>query len=170
MVAKVCSDAIEELDDGPRQQIFAAILSQLTPQLIAIALHRFDINLRTSVLFGHVGVGGVGLAVDLLSRALCAVDEGVVTPLDPALDARADRAFRRPGGARRRSSLRVGVPHRPLTSPNCWDRRSATPQSSTAPRITPLSSKACAPARHSPAYVPADSEIQSTDAQACHAL
>lgn len=74
MVAKVYSDAIEELDDGPRQavaavggtrrqQIFAAVLPQLAPQLIATALHRFDINLRTSVLLGYVGVGGVGLAI-----------------------------------------------------------------------------------------------------------
>lgn len=74
MVAKLYADAIEELDDGPResvesagasrgQQILAAIPQKLMPQLIATALHRFDINLRTSVLLGYVGVGGIGLAI-----------------------------------------------------------------------------------------------------------
>lgn len=74
MVAKLYADAIEELDDGPReaiesaggtrrQQILAAIPQKLLPQIIATALHRFDINLRTSVLLGYVGVGGIGLAI-----------------------------------------------------------------------------------------------------------
>ncbi|MGD7002895.1 phosphonate ABC transporter, permease protein PhnE [Corynebacterium halotolerans] len=74
MVAKLYADAIEELDDGPResiesaggsrtQQITAAIPQKLLPQIIATALHRFDINLRTSVLLGYVGVGGIGLAI-----------------------------------------------------------------------------------------------------------
>lgn len=74
MVGKLYADAIEELDDGPReslesaggtraQQIWAATLPQLLPQIIATALHRFDINLRTSVLLGYVGVGGIGMAI-----------------------------------------------------------------------------------------------------------
>jgi len=40
------------------------------PQLIATALHRFDINLRTSVLLGYVGVGGIGLAISDSLRVL----------------------------------------------------------------------------------------------------
>lgn len=74
MVAKLYADAIEELDDGAResiesaggtrsQQILTSIPQVLMPQLIATALHRFDINLRTSVLLGYVGVGGIGLAI-----------------------------------------------------------------------------------------------------------
>lgn len=74
MVGKLYADAIEELDDGPReaieslggnrsQQIWAAIPQALMPQIIATALHRFDINLRTSVLLGYVGVGGIGMAI-----------------------------------------------------------------------------------------------------------
>lgn len=74
MVGKLYADAIEELDDGPResiesaggsrgQQIFSAIPQVLLPQIVATALHRFDINLRTSVLLGYVGVGGIGLAI-----------------------------------------------------------------------------------------------------------
>ncbi|AGS33685.1 hypothetical protein B841_01010 [Corynebacterium maris DSM 45190] len=81
MVAKLYADAIEELDDGPResmasagagrrQQIVSAIPQVLLPQLIATALHRFDINLRTSVLLGYVGVGGIGLATAEALRTL----------------------------------------------------------------------------------------------------
>lgn len=81
MIAKLYADAIEELDDGPResveaagatrrQQIVAAIPQRLMPQMIATALHRFDINLRTSVLLGYVGVGGIGLAISESLRVL----------------------------------------------------------------------------------------------------
>lgn len=81
MVGKLYADAIEELDDGPRtaiesagtrrsQQLWAAIPQKLMPQLIATALHRFDINLRTSVLLGYVGVGGLGLAIADALRVL----------------------------------------------------------------------------------------------------
>lgn len=81
MVAKLYSDAIEELDDGPReaveaaggtrrQQIVASIPQVLLPQIVATALHRFDINLRTSVLLGYVGVGGIGLAISDALRVL----------------------------------------------------------------------------------------------------
>lgn len=81
MIAKLYADAIEELDDGPReciqaagatrrQQITAAIPQRLMPQIIATALHRFDINLRTSVLLGYVGVGGIGLAISDALRVL----------------------------------------------------------------------------------------------------
>ncbi|MCS5480160.1 phosphonate ABC transporter, permease protein PhnE [Corynebacterium sp. YIM 101645] len=81
MVAKLYADAIEELDDGPRQsiesagttrrqQIASAIPQVLMPQVIATALHRFDINLRTSVLLGYVGVGGIGLAISESLRVL----------------------------------------------------------------------------------------------------
>lgn len=81
MVAKLYADAIEDLDASPRiavasvgatrrQQIWAAIPSALLPQVIATALHRFDINLRTSVLLGYVGVGGIGLAIADALRSL----------------------------------------------------------------------------------------------------
>lgn len=81
LVGKLYADAIDELDDGPResvaavgatrrQQILAAIPSALAPQIIATALHRFDINLRNSVLLGYVGVGGIGLAISDALRTL----------------------------------------------------------------------------------------------------
>lgn len=74
MMGKLYSDAIEELDRGPvealraggasrTQQVMSGILPALMPQIVATALHRFDINLRASVLLGFVGVGGLGLAL-----------------------------------------------------------------------------------------------------------
>ncbi|NLT28895.1 MAG: phosphonate ABC transporter, permease protein PhnE [Propionibacterium sp.] len=81
MVAKLYADAIESLDNGPQEAIRAAggtrwqritsgIMPQLMPQLIATALHRFDINLRTSVILGYVGVGGIGKAISESLRSL----------------------------------------------------------------------------------------------------
>lgn len=81
MVGKLYADAIEELDDSPRQaveavggtrgqQIWTAIPQALMPQIVATALHRFDINLRTSVLLGYVGVGGIGLEIADALRSL----------------------------------------------------------------------------------------------------
>lgn len=72
MIGKLYADAIEQLDGGPAEAVRAAgggrlqwiastVIPQVMPQLIATALHRFDINLRTSVLLGYVGVGGIGL-------------------------------------------------------------------------------------------------------------
>ncbi|MGO1768844.1 MAG: phosphonate ABC transporter, permease protein PhnE [Microbacterium sp.] len=74
MIGKLYADAIEELDRGPMealraagasrwQQIMSGVLPALMPQIVATALHRFDINLRTSVILGYVGVGGIGLAM-----------------------------------------------------------------------------------------------------------
>lgn len=81
MIGKLYADAIEELDDSPReamqalgagrrQQIWGAIPRALLPQVIATGLHRFDINLRTSVLLGYVGVGGIGLGIADALRVL----------------------------------------------------------------------------------------------------
>ncbi|MGJ3507457.1 phosphonate ABC transporter, permease protein PhnE [Enemella sp. A6] len=81
MIAKLYADAIESLDNGPQEAIRAAggtrwqritsgIMPQLMPQLIATALHRFDINLRTSVILGYVGVGGIGKGISESLRSL----------------------------------------------------------------------------------------------------
>ncbi|MDO5513017.1 phosphonate ABC transporter, permease protein PhnE [Corynebacterium sp.] len=78
MVGKLYADAIEDADDGPReavetngagriQQIFGATIPTVMPAIVATGLHRFDINLRNSVILGWVGVGGIGME---LSTAL----------------------------------------------------------------------------------------------------
>jgi len=71
MVGKLYADAIEQLPDGPVtalraagatrvQQISGAVLPGALPAFVAVGLHRFDINLRVSVILGFVGVAGIG--------------------------------------------------------------------------------------------------------------
>jgi len=81
MVGKLYADAVEQIDEGPRtavratgagrvQELVAGVLPQVTPALVATALHRFDINLRISVVLGFVGVGGVGFEIAAALRRL----------------------------------------------------------------------------------------------------
>ncbi|MDQ3989721.1 MAG: phosphonate ABC transporter, permease protein PhnE [Actinomycetota bacterium] len=81
MVGKLYADAIEQIDEGPRtavratgagrlQELVSGVLPQVMPSFIATALHRFDINLRVSVLLGFVGVGGIGFEIASALRRL----------------------------------------------------------------------------------------------------
>ncbi|MFI7000291.1 phosphonate ABC transporter, permease protein PhnE [Nocardia sp. NPDC050175] len=81
MVGKMYADAIEDTAAGPRdalraagatwsQQITGGVVPQAMPAFIATALHRFDINLRASVLLGYVGVGGIGMELSLAMKTL----------------------------------------------------------------------------------------------------
>lgn len=74
MMAKLYADAIEDIDPGPvealrasgagrLQQIVGGVIPQLKPQLIATAMHAFDVNLRGSVILGFVGVTGIGMFI-----------------------------------------------------------------------------------------------------------
>jgi phosphonate transport system permease protein len=76
MISKLFADAIEQIDEGPRQAIRAAggskaqqfwsgVVPQVLPSWIATTLHRFDINLRGSAILGYAGVGGLGYAMSL---------------------------------------------------------------------------------------------------------
>lgn len=71
MISKLMADAIEQIDEGPRiairatggskgQEFWAGVFPQVLPSWIATTLHRFDINLRGSVILGYAGVGGLG--------------------------------------------------------------------------------------------------------------
>lgn len=156
MIGKLYADAIEELDRGPvdaaeaagatrRQVVFATVLPALLPQLIATALHRFDINLRTSVLLGYVGVGGIGLAIAdalrtlnyqrgmalaLVVLALCIATELLSGAVRRALmrktgDAPVRQGWirgRRGGGSHAPSARRVGSTTVELTPPWTVDR------------------------------------------------
>ncbi|MGH2382107.1 MAG: phosphonate ABC transporter, permease protein PhnE, partial [Candidatus Limnocylindria bacterium] len=72
MVAKLYAEAIEQIDHGPvealravgasrGQQLASGVLPQVLPALVAVGLHRFDINLRVSAILGYVGVAGIGM-------------------------------------------------------------------------------------------------------------
>ncbi|MDA2806911.1 phosphonate ABC transporter, permease protein PhnE [Nocardiopsis suaedae] len=82
MVGKLYADAVEQIDEGPRaalraagasrlQELVGGVLPQVLPSFIATALHRFDVNLRISVILGFVGVAGIGQEI---SHALGRLD------------------------------------------------------------------------------------------------
>lgn len=81
MVAKLFADAIENVDETPReavvstgatkwQAIVTSLLPQVMPSFIAVALYRLDINLRSSTVLGFVGAGGIGFLLQSKLRAL----------------------------------------------------------------------------------------------------
>jgi phosphonate transport system permease protein len=81
MIGKLFADAIEEIDEGPRdavlstgstqmQALSTSVLPQVMPSFISTSLYRMDINVRTSVILGIVGAGGIGFELQAALRAL----------------------------------------------------------------------------------------------------
>ncbi|WP_052852632.1 phosphonate ABC transporter, permease protein PhnE [Streptomyces avicenniae] len=81
MLGKVFAEAIEDSDPGPReaaratgagrlQELAAGVLPQVVPAWISLFVYRIDINLRTSVVLGFVGAGGIGFALQDALRGL----------------------------------------------------------------------------------------------------
>ncbi|MEU6611662.1 phosphonate ABC transporter, permease protein PhnE [Streptomyces shenzhenensis] len=140
MVGKLYADAVEEIDEGPRdalraagagrlQQIVGAVLPQVLPSLVATALHRLDINLRVSVVLGFVGVGGLGHA---LSNAISRLDyqEAMALALVVLLLCFAAEAV---SGAIRRALLReVTARSRPREPRRLRVRRGGAPKATGA--------------------------------------
>jgi phosphonate transport system permease protein len=71
MLGRLFAEVIEDMDMGPvealtltgagRLQVFAnAVVPGVMPSLLGIALYRFDENLRSSLVLGFVGAGGIG--------------------------------------------------------------------------------------------------------------
>jgi phosphonate transport system permease protein len=71
-LSKLFSEAIESVDEGPTEAIYAAggnrlqaiaygIVPQIVPPFIAFAIYHWDINVRISTIIGFVGGGGIGL-------------------------------------------------------------------------------------------------------------
>lgn len=70
-LAKLIADSVEEVNPSPReavtatgatrfQELFTAVLPQVTPALIGQLLYTYDINIRSSTILGIVGGGGIG--------------------------------------------------------------------------------------------------------------
>jgi phosphonate transport system permease protein len=70
-LAKLYSEAIENIDPGPIEAITAtgadrlqtiiyAVIPQMIPPFIAFTIYRWDINVRMSTVIGLVGGGGIG--------------------------------------------------------------------------------------------------------------
>lgn len=81
MLGKLFADAIEQVDSGPREavrstgvgytrEMINAVLPQVIPSWTANFVYRIDINLRTSVVLGFVGAGGIGFALQDALRGL----------------------------------------------------------------------------------------------------
>lgn len=81
MLGKLFADAIEETDPGPREAVRATgvgrvrellngVVPQVVPSWISAFVYRVDINLRTSVVLGFVGAGGIGFALQDSLRSL----------------------------------------------------------------------------------------------------
>jgi phosphonate transport system permease protein len=71
MLGRLFAETIEDMDMGPvealtltgagRLQVFThAVVPGVLPSLLGIALYRFDENLRSSLVLGFVGAGGIG--------------------------------------------------------------------------------------------------------------
>jgi phosphonate transport system permease protein len=71
MLGRLFAEVIEDMDMGPvealtltgasRLQVFThAVVPGVLPSLLGIALYRFDENLRSSLVLGFVGAGGIG--------------------------------------------------------------------------------------------------------------
>jgi phosphonate transport system permease protein len=76
MLGRLLAEVIEDMDMGPmealsstgagRLQVFAhAVVPTVLPSLLGIALYRLDENIRSSLVLGFVGAGGIGF--ELLS-------------------------------------------------------------------------------------------------------
>ncbi|WP_222844514.1 phosphonate ABC transporter, permease protein PhnE [Saccharomonospora sp. CUA-673] len=81
MLGKLFADAIEEIDEGPREAVrstgagrlrvlISGVVPQVVPSWIGTFIHRVDINLRMSVVLGFVGAGGIGFALQSSLRSL----------------------------------------------------------------------------------------------------
>lgn len=76
-LSKLISEAIEAVDHGPLESAKASgatnvqmirwtVLPQVMPEVIAIWLYRFEVNIRASAILGVLGAGGIGSLLNLL--------------------------------------------------------------------------------------------------------
>ncbi|MBB3049903.1 phosphonate transport system permease protein [Prauserella isguenensis] len=75
VMGKLWAEAMEESDLGTRdalrvagatrtQQAVHAVLPTTLPQLVGLLLYRFDVNVRSSLVLGLVGAGGIGFLIN----------------------------------------------------------------------------------------------------------
>lgn len=75
VMGKLWSESIEEIDRGPvealevagarRSQLVAnAVVPAVAPQFVGLLLYRFDVNVRSSLVLGLVGAGGIGFLIN----------------------------------------------------------------------------------------------------------
>jgi phosphonate transport system permease protein len=70
-IGKLTAEVVEAIDHGPIEAVDAsggsklqrirwAVIPQVMPEVVAIWLYRFEINIRNSAVAGAVGAGGIG--------------------------------------------------------------------------------------------------------------
>lgn len=75
VMGKLWAESIEEIDYGPvdalrvggasRSQVVShAVIPAVTPQFVGLLLYRFDVNVRSSLVLGLVGAGGIGFLIN----------------------------------------------------------------------------------------------------------
>lgn len=75
MLGKLFAEAIEQVPEPPRealtstgagrlQNLTTSVVPQVLPSFSSLSLYRLDINLRSSVVLGYVGAGGIGFALN----------------------------------------------------------------------------------------------------------
>lgn len=75
VMGKLWAESMEEIDGGPQealrtaganrvQQLTNATLPMVVPQFVGLLLYRFDVNVRSSLVLGLVGAGGIGLLIN----------------------------------------------------------------------------------------------------------
>ncbi|WP_313811315.1 phosphonate ABC transporter, permease protein PhnE [Glutamicibacter sp.] len=75
VMGKLWAESLEETDQGPQealatagasrlQQIAHGSLPLVIPQFVGLLLYRFDVNVRSSLVLGLVGAGGIGLLIN----------------------------------------------------------------------------------------------------------
>ncbi|GAA1293447.1 phosphonate ABC transporter, permease protein PhnE [Saccharothrix xinjiangensis] len=75
VMGKLWAEALEDADPGPslalrtaganRVQVAAhALLPSVRPQLAGLLMYRFDVNVRSSLVLGLVGAGGIGFLIN----------------------------------------------------------------------------------------------------------
>ncbi len=75
VMGKLWAESMEEIDAGPQealrtagasriQQVANATLPMVVPQFVGLLLYRFDVNVRSSLVLGLVGAGGIGLLIN----------------------------------------------------------------------------------------------------------
>lgn len=75
VMGKLWAEAMEEADHGPQealrvhgasrvQVVTHAVVPTVMPQLVGLLLYRFDVNVRSSLVLGLVGAGGIGFLIN----------------------------------------------------------------------------------------------------------
>jgi phosphonate transport system permease protein len=75
VMGKLWAESLEDADPGPalalraagagRIQVAAhALLPTVMPQIVGLLLYRFDVNVRSSLVLGLVGAGGIGFLIN----------------------------------------------------------------------------------------------------------